>query len=333
MNSSSSWATQEPHAELWFEQTNNAAVYIGAVAYGIHIVIFGMCVEALMHERKKRNFLWLLYITVLFALGTANICLNINFNELTWIDDRNYPGGPLAFLLEQQARPANTAGNAAAIIITFLADGLLLWRCYRVWQKWYIMVIPTLMWLAATVLSALTTIQAALPASSLWANNTFAVSVPYWSLSIALTLVLTLLLIARLLYIRRKIVSVLGLHYGRTYSSVVAMVLESALLYGLVSLVFIILYGLHNTAENLFIPLLAQVECISPMLIILRVCRGRAVDNDFLSEEKLTQIKFRANPSTEDTNIDSTMTFKAGSTPNLVVGSPRAIAVDMVDCV
>lgn len=69
------------------------------------------------------------------------------------------------------------------------------------------------------------------------------------------------------------------------------------------------------------------------MLIILRVCRGRAVDNDFLSEEKLTQIKFRANSSTEDTNVDSSMTFKAGSTPNLVVGSSRAIAVDMVDCV
>lgn len=247
-----------------------------------------------MHERKKRNLFWLLYISTLFALGTANICLNINFNELTWIDDRNYPGGPLAFLLEQQARPANTAGNAAAIIITFLADGLLVCSftmhaenslkplkalallpclakmvhyghpyadvdcCHR-----YVACRPNSQ-LAndsiPTVLSALTTLQAALPSSSLWANNTFAVSVPYWSLSIALTLVLTLLLIARLLYIRRKIVSVLGLQYGQTYSSVAAMVFESALLYGLVSLVFIILYGLHNTAENLFIPLLAQVE-------------------------------------------------------------------------
>ncbi|KAI0362158.1 hypothetical protein OH77DRAFT_1441428 [Trametes cingulata] len=324
---SSSWATQEPAADLWFEQTNNAAVYIGAVAYGIHIVIFCLTAVGLIREKKKSNWPWLLFIFVLFGLGTANLCLNINFNELAWIDDRNYPGGPLAFLLEQQARPSNTAGNSAAIIITFLADGLLLYRCYRVWNKWYIMVIPILMWLAATILSALTTLQAARPTSSLWANNTLVVSVPYWSISIALSLLLTSLLIIRLMYIRHKIVSSLGPQYGKDYSSIAAMILESALPYGVVSLIFIVLYGLHNTAENLFIPLLVQVECISPMLIILRVCRGRAMDNDLLSDEKLTQIRFHVMSSVQESHDDSVMTFKAGSASRLTRHAGSAGAV------
>ncbi|KAI0919667.1 hypothetical protein AcW1_003139 [Taiwanofungus camphoratus] len=262
-------APPETSAEIWFEQSNFVSVYIGTIAYGVHIAVFFICVYYLVTERKKNCWKWLAYIAVLFSMATVNICLNMHFSEMAWIDDRDYPGGPLAFLLEQQSDSMNTVGNSVSFVATFLADGLLLYRVHVIWRRWYIMVIPTLMWLASTALSILTTIQAARPNSSLWANGTLDFSVPYWSLSMALNILLTILLVSRLLYMRHMIISTpLGEHYGKTYTSVATMVLESALPYCLVSFVFIVLYGLHSTAENLFIPLLLQVAVRPPAVLL-----------------------------------------------------------------
>lgn len=109
-------------------------------------------------------------------------------------------------------------------------------------------------------LGILTTVQAAEPNSSLWADGTLNFSLPYFSLSMALNIFLTILLVSRLLYMRYKITSTLGAQYGKTYTGIATMVLESALPLGLVSLVFIVLYSIHNTAELLLLVLLVQVQ-------------------------------------------------------------------------
>lgn len=58
-------------------------------------------------------------------MSTINICASINFNQLAWIDERGFSGGPLAFLVTQQNRPVNLAVLATSIITIFLADAFL----------------------------------------------------------------------------------------------------------------------------------------------------------------------------------------------------------------
>ncbi|EMD34961.1 hypothetical protein CERSUDRAFT_116481 [Gelatoporia subvermispora B] len=298
----------------------------------IHIVIFSMCTYYIIQENKASNAKWFALVCALFASGTINICMNIHFNELTWIDERNYPGGPLAFLLEQQSVWTNTLGNSASLVATFLADGLLIYRVYAVWRRWYIVVVPILTWLASTVLSVLSTFQAALPNSSLWANNTLDFSVPFWSLSMSLNILLTILLVTRLLYMRRRIIATLGRQYGQMYTGIAAMIVESALPYALVSFIFVVLYGLNNTAANLFIPLVSQVQCIAPMLVILRVTRGRAWSYDTASEANITDLRCGTGSGSSGSSSGKTgsataarshgtelsrISFKAGSNPHL----------------
>ncbi len=102
--------------------------------------------------------------------------------------------------------------------------------------------------------------QTALPDSSLWAQGTVNIGLPFWSISMALSALLTVILVTRLMYMRHKIVNNLGAHHGRMYSGIATMMIESGLPYGLVSFIFIVLYGIGNTAALLFIPLIAQVE-------------------------------------------------------------------------
>jgi len=140
------------------------------------------------HLYRSKKFPWMqqIYITVLFILAAVTIACNINFDELAWIDERNYPGGrylvngsksvnadispsgPLAFINEQEALSVDTIGNSAGLVITFLVDSLLvringftqeeilnsalqIYRCWIVWNSnYYVIVLPTLMLIAST---------------------------------------------------------------------------------------------------------------------------------------------------------------------------------------
>jgi hypothetical protein len=123
------------------------------------------------------------------------------------------------------------------------------------------------------------------------------------------------------------------------------MILESATPYGII---FLVLYTTNNTAALLFIPPFVQVQvgdfslkiriihltlipqCISPILIILRVARGRAWTKDTISNPNLSCLESGKgagpiiNPNTVIHTMDnghshqdvSLGTFKVSSNPD-----------------
>lgn len=91
----------------------------------MHILIYFTCAYYLLHERRRGNWKWLGYITVLLALGTLNIAINMHLEEVDWINERNFPGGPLAHLFASSSSALNVAGDVASDLVPFFADGLL----------------------------------------------------------------------------------------------------------------------------------------------------------------------------------------------------------------
>ena len=67
----------------------------------------------------------LTFITLLFALATINVACNTRFTQLQFIDNRNFPGGPNAWLFAFYSIGVNTAGNASYVIANAFTDGLL----------------------------------------------------------------------------------------------------------------------------------------------------------------------------------------------------------------
>jgi hypothetical protein len=68
---------------------------------------------------------WLVFNTLLFSLGTINLACSIRYNENAWVNDREYPGGPFNYLVEQGSLPFATLGNVASILASFMSDGML----------------------------------------------------------------------------------------------------------------------------------------------------------------------------------------------------------------
>ncbi|KAJ3570788.1 hypothetical protein NP233_g4165 [Leucocoprinus birnbaumii] len=277
---SGSFLPDEPPAAIWDEQATYASILLGAISYGVHITVFFLALYSLTRARKPHFKKWIIYVCLLFGLGTVNVCINMRFGQLVWIDNRGYPGGPFIYIVEQSGSRLLQGGNAESIIIPILTDGLLIYRCYALYHRWWIPILPTLALIGALACGILLDLQTAHPNSSLFTANTIDFSLPYFAISMGLNMLLSLLLVGRLLWMRHRLHQTLGSAYTRLYSTIAVIILESALPYALVSLVFIVLYGTNNTAAVMFIPLTVQLECISPMLIIVRVARGQAWTNE-----------------------------------------------------
>ncbi|KAK7472489.1 hypothetical protein VKT23_000604 [Stygiomarasmius scandens] len=91
-----------------------------------------------------------------------------------------------------------------------------------------------------------------------------------------LNVILTIFIVGRLLYARYRIKSSLGSRYGQNYLSVASMLVESAALYSIWALVFLITYARGSAAQNILLPPLGQIQAIAPLLILTRVISGRA---------------------------------------------------------
>lgn len=55
-------------------------------------------------------------LLVLFTLGTIRISCNSEFFEMMFVDDRDFPGGPTAWLLAKYSIAVNAIGTTAFVI-------------------------------------------------------------------------------------------------------------------------------------------------------------------------------------------------------------------------
>ncbi|KIM35412.1 hypothetical protein M413DRAFT_449796 [Hebeloma cylindrosporum] len=266
---------------MWYEQAANAAASIGAMAYGIHIAVFYKCITTLFRKNDKSFFKWIPFIAGLFVLGTANISCSLHFNQLAFIDERQYPGGPAAFLTEKQSDSANVGAVATSIIMMIAADIFMIYRIHDLWRRTIVTGILSMTLLASIVMSGFHAVQLTRSKGSIGGASVIQFSVPYVSLATTLNILISVILLPRLLELRRQVSLTASLEgIQNKFIGLEALVVESSLPSGLFSLVFIILFGFQKVSSILFLPLLVQVMGIMPGLIVLRIVQGYGWSND-----------------------------------------------------
>ncbi|EIW81713.1 hypothetical protein CONPUDRAFT_54130, partial [Coniophora puteana RWD-64-598 SS2] len=215
------------------------------------------------------------YICIVFVLGSIGTAMGTKWCEMVFID---VPQGSNVL----DSPPHSNIiwiSNAVSIVNLWFQDGLLLYRFHIIWrQNMQIIFLPTITFLATIVLGCLLVAQTSEPLSSFPSGLTSHITIAYWSLSIAYTAVLTLGITARLLYMRWRIRAALASAYRtcNPYVSISAMLIESAALYTVIGLVFIIAFSMESEIQNLVLGLLGQTQSIAPLMIVYRVLQGRA---------------------------------------------------------
>jgi hypothetical protein len=88
------------------------------------------------------------------------------------------------------------------------------------------------------------------------------IGLPYFAISSGLTVLLTLMLLARFITYGRNVRSAMGAQttWGGYYRAFVAMLLDSCLLYSMNSLLFVIPWGIGSYVSSIFLPILSQTQ-------------------------------------------------------------------------
>jgi hypothetical protein len=93
-----------------------------------------------------------------------------------------------------------------------------------------------------------------------WDSVSTKFGIAYASLTLSLNIILTLMIAGRLLRMKSLVKSALGGQASSMYTSVSAILIESAALYSTWLTAFLISYSLNNPVQNLLLPTFAQIQ-------------------------------------------------------------------------
>lgn len=86
------------------------------------------------------------------------------------------------------------------------------------------------------------------------------VQLPYTSLSLSLNILIPLLISVQILSKKKRIARALGPQYADQYTSIIAMIVESAAPDFVFAIPYLILFGSKNPAQNILVSSLTQIE-------------------------------------------------------------------------
>ncbi|KII90713.1 hypothetical protein PLICRDRAFT_542310 [Plicaturopsis crispa FD-325 SS-3] len=260
MPSQSSPTSESPH-DMWAERSILSGMFLGAVAYGIHVTLFVTALQLLFfRQRKKADYIFLAYISINFILGTIGNAADIKIRgEMAFIDFRDFPGGPSAYIMSQTTNPLAVMCHSTYLVSTWLQDGLILYRFWLIWYRnIYLIVLPALMYATSIVLSCI--LIADLTGNSFWAPFSVDIGISFWAFSIVTNILLTVLIVARLLVMRYRLNKASQFKMYTPYMTLSTMLVESAFLYSATGLVFLVSYAVNSPVQNLALPALGQIE-------------------------------------------------------------------------
>ncbi|KAF8260766.1 hypothetical protein EI94DRAFT_875605 [Lactarius quietus] len=240
------------------------------VTYGIVLVICSFVLWA----GSSGHFPTLTWRTVmtcwLLLLASTSTALQIKWTLLAFITQQQNLS-PSIFIEENVNNWIYVALNAIYVSINWTVDGVLVFRFYYIFGRnlWWIWP-PAFLYASSLVTGSLALHQLATPGMTQLTSKLANWLVVYRTVSLSLDVIVTSSIIARLLYFHRK-----SCNPRSPLLGIVAMFVESASLTTVSTLLYIIAVGINSPLQNVFLPVLGQVQVIAPMLIFYRVAQGQ----------------------------------------------------------
>jgi len=283
-------APKIPYYLYFEEKADFAGVLIGSILYGILVVLFFQCMAALLNpaNRKRDGIKWGLvsYTAVMFSFATVLTGMELDIRSISFIDNREFPGadgvappGPLGYQSFIWSGALTLVPDLMFILNKWLADALLVHRCYVIYSRnLWVVAFPCLMLLGSFALGIVTLVhQASGVTNAVWGPFASHPTTPYLAVSIPLNILLALMIATRLILYSKNIRAATGAPagIGGLYKTILTILVESSALYAVSSLLVIGEGG--SRIAYIFLPILSETQVIAPLLIVKRVANQNAL--------------------------------------------------------
>jgi len=253
------------------------SLFVESVFYGIFLITFFHCLRVLAwedgHIKSWKRVHWKMLIAslLMFIFASLDVAFGLRHNIEAFV---YFQGGAIEDF-ERLSDWVSVMKMVDYVCQTFVGDAILLYRCWVIYRRnWLVIMLPLLMWLGETACGIMAAYrEATLPTSV----NQSMLGVSPWitgllSLTLAMNLITTSLIVYRIWNIRRVVRSVTTVSMPRT--SVVRVLIESGTFYTIGVVIFVVVYMLSSNAAFTVSDALVQIIGITFNLIITRVDRG-----------------------------------------------------------
>ncbi|KAG2033009.1 hypothetical protein BDR03DRAFT_712893 [Suillus americanus] len=245
------------------------------ILYGFSVLMFVGTIWIITYKRRIRNVNRpaVAVATLLFLLSTTHMVVGIIRVEDGLVKQRDtYPGGSAAFFANV-AEETFVVKDAIIILQTLLGDGVVIYRCYIVWQSVWIIIIPCVMWcgIAAFGTYGVYCFSRA-PNGSIFTNQTGHFVATFMTLTLATNLLSSGLLAYRIWMSERK-VSGIRATKGKMY--LLRVLVDAAILYSTALCSSLICFALSNNGLYVMADLNVPIISITFYMVFIRLASSQ----------------------------------------------------------
>ncbi|KAK0191576.1 hypothetical protein F5146DRAFT_1138417 [Armillaria mellea] len=278
------------------------AIIVESVLYGFAALLISVTLWALTRERAKHelSIVTLVGVCALAVLSTLHLVADGIYVYQGFITS----GGDDAYFLDSTRF---TFKNTVYFLETLLADGILIYRCYIVWQNVLVIAFPILGWIGTVVAGAHTIWSIArepgttLNKDAIFVQQTRKWVVSFYSVALVTNISATLILATKLWIAHRRAVKYFGsmsTHTSRSsFYPIILLIIECGALYSLALISMLAAYLLKSNAAYLVVDLIGQIIPITFSVILLRAALARYQKED--QHNNLSRLDFAAFARTE----------------------------------
>ena len=128
MTSSSSYAPDESQSTITQEETWLQGSFLSSFFFGIETTLCILAFLAILRrrspKRSRMDIILLVYIAVLFMIVAASQGSLLQWIQLGFIAQRNYPGGPSAFFNNGWSIPSALANTILVVVANWMMESL-----------------------------------------------------------------------------------------------------------------------------------------------------------------------------------------------------------------
>ncbi|GJJ06043.1 hypothetical protein Clacol_000231 [Clathrus columnatus] len=258
------------------------SIPIESILYGISILMFLWTLWALFNDKSTHiNKVMLTAAWILFITGTLHLIVDSRRAYLGFIVSE-------AYFLDNNF---NTFKNSVYGAETFVADAVLLYRCYIVWRDFKIILLPMVLWMATIVTGIHAIWSVAQPVSigeAIFLNETAHWVTAFYSVALTANLTATMLLAYRIWRVNGAVNASSSSSIGTLNNmnprirSVLLVIMECGILYSVTLIVMLVLYLSKSNGVYIMFDIIVQIIPITFYVIIIRTSLHRLTDKQKL---------------------------------------------------
>ncbi|KAH7904415.1 hypothetical protein BJ138DRAFT_914059 [Hygrophoropsis aurantiaca] len=244
------------------------------ILYGFSLMMFGGTVWALSYRRHKRdiNRLMMAIAFLLLILSTIHIIVNIKrlVDGLVTYRD-TFPKGPPAFFADV-AQETFIFTNAVYSLQTLLGDGVVIYRCYAIWQSFWVILFQVMLWCSVAVTavgSVYNVSQATTYSSDVFVEQTGQWITAFYVSTLATNLLSSGLLAYRIWTIDRHVGTLRATR--NTAIPIVRVLVDSAILYSAALFTALVCFVCTNNGQFVVADMITPIISIAFYMVLIRV--------------------------------------------------------------